>query len=419
MTLVDPESLQQNELLMQVWRGLGQPTCYLTGGFLRDYLLGKESTDIDLSVVGDADRVAGPTRRLADSLGTRAHMLGEPPRCVWRVDTQEFTVELWPMGELTLNRDIQRRDFSCNAMMWDMRRNQLIDRVGGIADMERRQLRALSRENLRRDPIRLLRGARFLSTLEGFELEEETESWIRELAPQLGRAPRERIGHEFQRLLAGPIPSRGLRATIALDLVRWSAPNETDVDLDWLDLHANVADRLVDPEKHPISAALLEGDRVARLAFLLRAWGSPPQASVSEYAWNRQDRRLATLVAEHLDRSFEVSTGETIDRRELIYLLGPSFPALLALGSAMTDQSRLALEPWRRWWRQWSRSGAQLVDPPPLLGAEDVIEILGSDSGPELGIALRGLERAQARGEVRSATGAKKWLAQLAQDAAS
>ena len=416
---MNADSLQHNELLMQVWTGMGQPACYLTGGFLRDHLLGRTSNDIDLSVPADADRVALRAHRLAESLGTRAHMLGESPRCIWRVETPDFRVELWPMGDLILNRDIQRRDFSCNALMWDMQRNKLIDRVDGLLDMEKKQLRALSRENLRRDPVRLLRGPRFLATLHGFELERETAGWIRGLAPQLERAPRERIGHELCLLMAGAAPSKGLSALISLGLFEGTAPTGISVDVDWLSRHVEVADRLANIDQHPIPLALDAAVESTRLAYLLRAWGSPRATEVAEYAWNRQHRRLAATAAELIDQAIEAATGEVVDRKDLIYRAGPAFPTVLALGSAMTDQSRTALDPWRRWWRQWSRSGDQLVDPPPLLAAEEVIGIVGSESGRELGIALRGLERAQARGEVRSASGAKKWLERQLQNTAS
>ena len=53
------------------------------------------------------------------------------------------------------------------------------------------------------------------------------------------------------------------------------------------------------------------------------------------------------------------------------------------------------------------------MDPPALLTADEVIEIVGSASGPELGTALRDLELAQARGQVRSASGARRWLERL------
>lgn len=413
MAVVDPDSLRDNDLLLQVWTGLGKPACYLTGGFLRDHLLGRPTTDIDLSVPGDASRVAGQAHRLADSLGTRAHQLGQPPRCVWRIETHQFKVELWPMGELTLNRDIQRRDFSCNALMWDMPRGPLIDRVGGVEDIERRRLRALSRENLRRDPIRLLRGPRFLSELEGFELEERTAVWIRELAPQLDRAPRERIGHELALLVNGALPSKGLRAALELDLVEWAAPAGPAADVDWLRRNLAAADRLADLEGHPVPAALEEAGDAARLALVLRTWRTTRPADVAEYAWHRHDRRLAAQAAALVDRAVDAVRGRVIERKEIIYESGLSFPVLLAFGSALDAESRAAIDRWRRWWRQWQRSGLQLIDPPALLTADEVIEIVGTDSGPRLGTALRGLERAQARGEVRSASGARRWLERL------
>ncbi len=419
MALVDPGSLQKNDLLTKVWRGLGEPRCYLTGGFLRDHLLGRFSTDVDLSVPGDAEAVAAPARRLAETLDTRAHLLGEPPRCVWRVEKENLRVELWPMGDLTLNRDIQRRDYSINALMWDLQRKLLIDRVDGTVDLVKKRLRALSRENLRRDPIRLLRGARFLATLDGFELEEQTAGWIRELAPQLDRAPRERIGHELSVLVTGAAPARGLQAMITYGLVETSAPTADGVDVDWSSRHFEAADRLAEPDRHPIPAALQDAGDAARLALILRTWGSPRAAEVADYAWNRRDRRLAAHAADLVDRAIEAASGPIVDRKELIYLAGQAFPALLALGSALADQTRTSLDPWRRWWRQWSSSGPKLLDPPPLLAADEVIGIVGSDSGRDLGVALRGLERAQARGEVRSASGARKWLERQIQNSAS
>jgi hypothetical protein len=413
MAVVDPGSLRDDDLLLQVWTDLGRPSCYLTGGFLRDHLLGRHTTDIDLSVPGDVDLIAGHAHRLANTLGTRAHRLGQPPRCVWRIETHQVKVELWPMGELTLNRDIQRRDFSCNALMWDVPRGPLIDRVGGVEDIERRRLRALSRENLRRDPIRLLRGPRFLSELEGFELEERTAGWIHELAPQLDRAPRERIGNELALLVNGPFPSKGLRAALELGLVEWAAPGGPHADLAWLERNVAAADRLVDAEHHPVPTALEEAGSAARLALLLRAWRTTRSTDVAEYAWSRHDRRRAALAAALVDRAVEAVRGPVVDRKELIYVSGPSFPVLLALASALDCGSRAAADRWRRWWRQWQNSGLQLIDPPALLTAEEVIEIVGVGAGPELGTALRGLERAQARGEVRSASGARRWLERL------
>ena len=130
MSLVPAESLQDNPLLRRVWEGLGRPSGYLAGGFLRDHLLGRYSTDLDLTLEGSVDDAAGPARRLGDTLGVRAHLLGQPPRCVWRIESDDTKVELWPLGSLSLDDDILRRDFKCNALAWKLPDGPLIDKVG-------------------------------------------------------------------------------------------------------------------------------------------------------------------------------------------------------------------------------------------------------------------------------------------------
>jgi poly(A) polymerase len=68
---------------------------------------------------------------------------------------------------------------------------------------------------------------------------------------------------------------------------------------------------------------------------------------------------------------------------------------------------------WVRWWDQWHRNGAALVNPPSLLDTDEVKAITGLADGPELGTALRALRRAQARGEVRTPNGARRFLTNL------
>ncbi len=130
------EALGSDPLLRKTWEELGRPRCYLAGGYIRDHLLGRESRDFDFSMFGSADEVEEPARRFAGMHGMRAHLLGKPPRCVWRIDTADLKVELWPLGSLTVDDDILRRDFACNALVWQMPDGPLIDRVGGLEAIE-------------------------------------------------------------------------------------------------------------------------------------------------------------------------------------------------------------------------------------------------------------------------------------------
>jgi tRNA nucleotidyltransferase/poly(A) polymerase len=395
---------------MRVWRALGEPPCHLTGGFLRDWLLGIPSQDLDLSLPGSADDIAVAARRLARRLGSRAHLLGQAPRCVWRVSSRELKVELWPLDTLTLEQDSLRRDFSCNALMWRLPSGPLVDATGGLKDLDRGLLRAISPDNLERDPVRLLRGPRFLATHSSLRIDDQTADWIRRLAPKLASSPRERVGQELLMLLRGDRPSRGLSAVADLDLLAPAAPRGARVDLGWLREFLPAADRLSKPSNHPIPKALRDAEDGARLGFLLRAMGKPDPDGSSEYAWNRDARKSAERAATLLAEAEAVAKGTAADRREMIVRAGPAFPALVALGSALNASSDASLRAWRLWWRQWLRSGAKLTTPRQLVSADEIAALAGVEQGPALGSIIRELQRAQARGDIRSPAGARRWL---------
>ncbi len=412
MSLRPPEDLRDNVPLLSVWEALGRPRGYLAGGFLRDHLLGRDSIDLDISLSGSADDVAQPAQRLAHSLGTTAHLLGNPPRCVWRVDSPDLKIELWPLGSLSLDDDILRRDFTCNALAWELPNGPLIDRVGGLDDLRNGRLTAVARGNLQDDPVRLLRAPRFTAELDGFRIDHRTSQWIRELAPRLSYAPRARVGQELIRTLRAPRAERGILSIMELGLLRFAAPPDSALDTGWLHENASACDRLSAPPHHPIPAALEEGGDGARLVPLLMAWGTPPDAAIADYGWLRHHRRNAVHAAALVARAAAVVDAGPADRRELIHTAGGAFPSLLAAAAAIHDPDASSLDRWRRWWTQWTRNGSQLVRPAALLAAGEVAEIVGCGMGPGLSTAISALTTAQVRGDVRTSRGARRWLEQ-------
>ena len=396
--------------LRRLWEAMGSPQAWLAGGSVRDRLLDRPTGDLDVAVAGDVASVARIARRAARSLGTRAHQLGRPPRSVWRLAAAGIELELWPLGELSPEDDARRRDFTCNALLWKLPSGPLVDPTGGVHDIAEGILRAVSRTGLADDPVRLLRAARFLADLERFRLEDRTSTWVRELAPTLAEAPRERVGHELAALLDASRPDLGAAALIQLGLLGPAAPTGCAAEPAWLEARLEAIRSLADGGKHPVAGAVATAGGAARRALLLRGLGAADDSAAACFAWDRSVRTASVRAATNLERLIAAVDSPAADRRELIAELGGSFPTALAAAAAADYTMGGRPEPWRRWWRQWRSGGAGLAAVRPLLGVDEVRTLAGPLSGPELGRLLRVLVRAQVRGEVRSLAGARRFV---------
>ncbi len=386
----------------------GEPA-WVTGGYVRDLLLGLRPDEADLVVPGDTGTAGTAARKLAEGLGARPHLVGTAPRAVWRIEAPDLKVEIWPLGRLSLREDALRRDFTCNALQWRLPAGPLEDPAGGLADLRSRVLRAISRANLEHDPVRVLRAARLAAQLPGFRIEPRTEAWVRDLAPAVAFAPRERVGNELLRMLEGPAPSLGLDLLVRLDLLRHTAPPGAEPRPFRVGLLLPALHRL----RYPLRGLprLATADlRAARLAVILAAWGAAGTRSVAAYAWPGEVRDRARVAAGHLPAILHGAAATARGRRELMARLGEAFPAAFAVGASLAASAGLPPGPWRRWWRQWLRTGRKLAGAPPLLGAEEVMEVTGVSPGPELGRLLKELRNARIRGEIRTAGGARRWL---------
>ena len=203
----------------------------MTGGCLRDALLGRPAHDIDLSVAADPLDLG---RRLADALGGAFVALHEEfsiARIVLRDENGSHSIDLLPVrGEMEV--DLAERDFSINAMAMPLapfvegKREPVIDPCGGRLDLERRLVRALSDAVFRRDPLRLLRAVRLCAELD-FSLEPETAALARRDASLLAQSAPERQREELLRILDSPRGAAGLRLADELGLLEQVLPELT------------------------------------------------------------------------------------------------------------------------------------------------------------------------------------------------
>ncbi len=174
---------------------------YLVGGTIRDFLLGREFNDWDVVVPREAVKLG---------LSLRKQIQGSFAVVLSRED-DEFRLILPDGGWIDISsfradgllNDLRLRDFTINSLATPLHtKDRIIDPTDGLKDMENRLIRTWAKDNLRADPLRMLRAFRFVSTL-GFRIEEQTFRWISELAHELSRSAAERIRYELVRLFNG------------------------------------------------------------------------------------------------------------------------------------------------------------------------------------------------------------------------
>ncbi|MBI2868156.1 MAG: CCA tRNA nucleotidyltransferase [Chloroflexi bacterium] len=200
------------------------PQSYVVGGFLRDTLLARQpNRDIDVAIAGDA---LGLARELADHLGG-AYVLMHEERQVARVvlqwENQRWFIDISAL-QGGLEQDLARRDFTVNALAIPLdaalagRTEAVVDPCGGLADLQRKTIRAMNDGIFRDDPVRLLRAVRFSAQL-GFGLEPGTKEMVRRDAPLMPRAVPERAREELYNMLALPTAEGALWVLDRLQLL--------------------------------------------------------------------------------------------------------------------------------------------------------------------------------------------------------
>ncbi|MBK5219759.1 MAG: HD domain-containing protein [Thermoleophilia bacterium] len=189
---------------------------WIVGGAVRDAALGSEVADLDLAVAGDPGAAA---KAIARELGEHAFELSAEFG-TWRVTgaSRGWQVDLTVLRGEHIEADLGERDFTIGAVAVPVvGAAEPIDPFGGLADLERRLLRAVSERSFEADPLRLLRAARLAAEL-GLEIDADTVALARAVADRAADPAGERQLAELRLLIGGPDPMRGLALLDELDL---------------------------------------------------------------------------------------------------------------------------------------------------------------------------------------------------------
>ncbi|MGN6662875.1 MAG: HD domain-containing protein [Solirubrobacterales bacterium] len=447
----------------------GADRAWIVGGAVRDAVLGREVTDLDLAVAGDPGAAA---RAIAKEIGEHAFELSAEFG-TWRVvcARRGWQIDVTALRGEGIEADLAGRDFTVGAVAVPLVGGEPIDPYAGLVDLADRRLRAVGEQSFGEDPLRLLRAPRLAAEL-ALEIEPRTVSLARAAASRAAEPAGERQLAELRQLLGGPDPLRGLRLLDELELTAVVLPevqNLRGVE-QGPNHHLDVFDHTLAVLEHTLEvesdlerfageragevAALLDeplADEMTRrtgLRFgaLFHDIGKPATRAERDGFVGfrghdqvgaeiiggicerlRASRRLAQhlqgLALHHLRLGFLIAEMPLPARRVHAYLRATEPVAvdvtlltvadrLSARGSgpvAAPEMVAAHLQLAREMIAaalDWRREGP----PQPLLRGDELAAELGIEPGPELGSALAELEAAQYAGEVTDRAGALEHL---------
>ncbi len=191
--------------------------CYLVGGAVRDTLMGRSHTDFDIATDALPDQVFSLFRRVIPTgikhgtvtvlfKGTTFEVTTFRTETGYSDGRRPDSVAFAP----TILDDLSRRDFTINAMAYDLLRDEIIDPHAGRKDLAARVIRAIGdpAERFREDGLRPLRACRIASQL-SFVVDEATRAAIPGALDILAKVSAERVRDEVLKTLESPLPSVG------------------------------------------------------------------------------------------------------------------------------------------------------------------------------------------------------------------
>jgi poly(A) polymerase len=420
---------------------------FFAGGCVRDALLGHPLKDIDIATAATPDQVEelfkGHTVAVGKAFGVVLVLRGG-----FQFDVATFRTDgVYADGRrpeqvtfATAEGDAQRRDFTVNGLFCEPAGGEVIDYVGGLADLKAGVIRAIGdpEARFREDHLRMLRAVRFASVL-GFEIDAATRRAIAAQPACIRVVSAERIATEFVRLLCeSPRPSAGLNLLRETGLLSQFLPEvealygtqqppqfhpEGDV---WTHT-CLMLDELAAPREPELALAVLLHDvgkpvtyceqrspleGATRIRFPNHA---PVGASMTEGILTRlrQPAARAETVKALVLGHMQFVEATQMRRAKLRRFLGSVyFSRMLELMRLDILHSNSDFSTWLFLKDAFESFKAEPVLPEPLVRGRDLLA-WGVKPGPELGDLLNALYDAQLEGWVTSAEGARAYADRL------
>ena len=434
------------ETLQQISSATFSGQVYLVGGALREIALGCLPKDYDFALGRPADLTT-----LENLLGTRAFILGKKPIQTYRIVTGALSLDITFLKE-GIEQDLARRDFTINAIAYDVRDGCLIDPLGGLQDLNRRVIRQPQKERLIEDPLRMLKAIRHFASLSGFSIAPELAKAIEKHKDLIATTAPERIKYELDLIITAPQAHRGIALAVETGLLFRIIPEFLPmVEMDrekGFELEA--FGHTIEGFRHEAKASSIYtfDDRQLRdtaYSLLFHDLGKPYTFSFDEakkrvhfFHHERYSRGIAsrvmdrlrfstaeikvisTLIENHM-RLFLISHPDSTDKaiRRLVYKMGDLTPGLVLLtlldmyGTTKGTENPITRQVRKRCTQALAAYEEWKKEPlPRIVNGHDLLS-LGFSEGPFLGRVLEEVREKQIAGEITEKEGALEYAARV------
>jgi poly(A) polymerase len=426
-------SIKEHDIIQKIARKSFSGIVYLVGGAIREMFLKQMPKDYDLALTNGKDI------KVLEALFERpSFVLGKKPIQTHRIMTDDTSFDI-TVVEATIEEDLKRRDFTMNAIAYDIHNDVIVDTVGGLEDIQKMIIRYPTKETIVNDPLRMLKAVRHFADLDGFTLDDALLQSIKEMKHLIHEVAPERIKYEMDHIIISHRVADGMEMLEETGLLFEIFPElyalrlmdiEKQFELETLG-HTLDGFRFL----HHYNNEFFLDERTLRnvgYAFLFHDLGKAntyfydeKKGNVHFFFHERVSREMASRIMERLRfstnemkailalieshmRIFLISDSEPRERavKRLVYKMGELSPSLIlhtlcdmygssgGMDNPSTEQVKKCCE------EILEAYGESLEEPlPRLLNGNDLIA-LGFVQGPAIGSCLADIREKQITGEM-------------------
>ncbi len=402
LALPQTELFQYAAEIVEVLRREGYDA-FLVGGSIRDSVMGKTAKDCDITTNARPDHVQALFPRtvpIGIEFGTVMVLQDDLPFEVttFRADGRYEDgrrPESVSFSEHVTD-DLERRDLTINGLIYAPESEEVLDYTGGLADIERRVIRTIGSplERFGEDRLRMLRAVRFAARL-NFQLDSDTFEAIRSMAPNIQDVSIERIQQEFQKMVQGAHPTRGLQLLHETRLLPEILPE--------LPRHETALHRLLHYE-----ALEAPNETLALALLLVDAGDSQAEHMLRRLRFpNETISQVGTLLKQYHTLEQYIELPMAARKR---FLRQPLMADILTLSTILQYHDQVPCEAVRAIQADLSQWDQAALSPTRLLDGNQ-LKLWGYRPGPQFKEILDAAEDEQLEGNLNALDEVQRWLA--------